>query len=88
MWPLKTLLLQVRPEINNRNCSVRASKTLTEQGLNRGEVSQDGSSPQNLSESPERVTITLFLCHGSKATVTLPHPHVKRHVRTGGSEGE
>nr|KAF6485387.1 hypothetical protein HJG63_010604 [Rousettus aegyptiacus] len=46
MWPLKTLLLHFRQEINNRNCRVRMSKTLTEQGLRR-EVSQDGSSLQN-----------------------------------------
>ena len=38
--------------------------------------------------SPERVTIILFPCHVPKATCTLPHPHVKRHVKKEGSEGK
>lgn len=71
---IKDPFLQVRQEINNRNCRVRASKTLTEQGLRRGEVSQDGSSLQNLDASKPR--------KGNHYPVSLPCAQSHIHTST------
>lgn len=75
MWPLKTLLLQVRQEINNRNCRVRAAKTLTEE---RSVTGWRLPSKPGAPASPEGVTVILFPCHVPKATCTLSHPRVQR----------
>lgn len=78
MCPLDTLLLQVRQGINNRNCRVRASKTLTEERL-RKEVSEwKLPSKPRTPASPSGITIILFPCHVPKTTRTLLLPHIKR----------
>lgn len=74
-WPLKTPLLQVRQEVNNRNCRVRAAKTLTQE---RNVTGWRLPSKPGTPASPEGVTVTLFPCLVPKATCTLSHPHVKR----------
>lgn len=83
MWPVKTLLLPVRKAINNRNCRVRASKTLTEQGLRRG-VSQDGSSLQNQGHQQVQKGYPIFLpcAQSHKHPSTFP----RQEARERGSE--